>query len=113
MKMATPCKSYGIYHKMLAREKFRMSHVKNTKATHVVRFEKRGDALLMKDVLNIAISRFGDWENAIEMRGNDLVVAEPMRDFENDVVDFEYVDVHTYDEDYGETDYILGHLTLK
>ena len=95
-------KSYGVFHKMLTREKFTMTHVKNSKAKHVVRFEKRGDALLMKDVLNIAISRFGEWDNAIEMRGNDLVVAEPMRDFENDVVDFEYVDVQSYDEDDGE-----------
>ncbi|ABT15608.1 hypothetical protein FR483_N323L [Paramecium bursaria Chlorella virus FR483] len=106
-------KSYGVFHKMLAREKFMMTHVKNSKANHVVRFEKRGDALLMKDVLNIAIARFGEWVNAIELRGNDLVVAEPMRDFENDVVDFEYVDVQSYDEDDGETDYISSHLTLK
>ncbi|AGE51150.1 hypothetical protein PBCVCVG1_356L [Paramecium bursaria Chlorella virus CVG-1] len=106
-------KSYGVFHKMLARKKFMMTHVKNSKANHVVRFEKRGDALLMKDVLNIAIARFGEWENAIELRGNDLVVAEPMRDFENDVVDFEYVDVQSYDEDDGETDYISSHLTLK
>lgn len=100
-------KSYGVFHKMLAREKFTMAHVKNSKANHVVRFEKRGDALLMKDVLNIAISRFGEWENAIELCGNDLVVAEPMRDFENDVVDFEYVDVQSYDEeDYDGDNYV-------
>lgn len=102
MKIAMSCKSYGIVHKLLAREKFRMSHVKNSKANHVVRFENRGNALLMKDVLNIAIARFGYWDDAIEMRGTDLVVAECMRDFENDAIDFEYVDVQTYDEDYGE-----------
>ena len=106
MKMATPCKSYGIYHKMLAREKFRMSHVKNSKATRLVRFENRGDANLMKDVLNIAIARFGEWENAIELRGNDLVVAECMGDFENDAIDFEYVDVQSYDEDEDEKNYV-------
>lgn len=97
--MAMSCKSYGIVHKMLAREKFRMSHVKNSKANHVVQFENQGDALLMKDVLNIAIARFGAWEDAIEMRGTDLVVAKPLRDFENDAIDFEYVGVQTYDEE--------------
>lgn len=101
--MTMSCKSYGIVHKLFAREKFSMSHVKNSKATHVVRFEKRGDANLMKDVLNIAIARFGAWEDAIEMRGTDLVVATPLRDFENDAIDFEYVDVHTYDEEEDDT----------
>lgn len=99
-----PCKSFGIFQKMCASEKFRMSHVKNSKANHVVRFEKRGDALLMKDILNIAIARFGSWEDSIEMHGTDLVVAKCMRDFENDAVDFEYVDVQSYDED--DTDYV-------
>ncbi|AGE53169.1 hypothetical protein PBCVFr5L_367L [Paramecium bursaria Chlorella virus Fr5L] len=100
MKMAmAQTKSYSVFHKMLARKKFTMAHVKNSKATHVVRFEKRGDANLMKDVLNIAIARFGYWDDAIELRGTDLVIAESMRDFENDAIDFEYVDVQTYDEE--------------
>jgi hypothetical protein len=103
MAMASS-KSYGIYQKMCVREKFRISDVKHGRNNNVVRFEKRGDALLMKDVLNIAIARFGTWEDAIELRGDDLVVSESLRDFGSDAADFEYVDVESYDD--GDTNYV-------
>ena len=103
MAMAMASKSYGIYQKMCVRDKFRMLNVKQGSTNNVVRFEKRSDALLMKDVLNIAIARFGSWEESIELRGDDLVVSESMKDFENDAADFEYVDVESYDDDGGDT----------
>jgi hypothetical protein len=92
-------KSYGIAQRShYGREKFSMKHVKNGISSAPVRFENRGAALAMKDVLNIAIARFGDWSDLIEKRGDELVLTDEMKDFENDCADFEYVDVMTIDD---------------
>lgn len=92
-------KSYVVYHKFDGRQKFCMSHVKHGNSSAVVRFSSRGEATKMKDILNISIARFGDWEGAVEKRGDDLVISDKMKDFESDAADFEYVDVESYDGD--------------
>jgi hypothetical protein len=54
----------------------------------------------MKEVLNVAIARYGDWDNAVKLGENDdLVICERMKNYMVDAIDFEYVDVMTYDED--------------
>jgi hypothetical protein len=75
-----------------------MTHVKNGISNTVVRFDNKGSALMMKDMLNISLARFGVWDCAVEKRGEKLVLTGEMKDFENDAADFEYVGVESYDD---------------
>ena len=96
--MSSASKSYGLFQRMNVREKFSMAHVKNGNSAAIVRFDNKGSALMMKDVLNITFARFGDWDRAVEKRGDKLVITDEMKDFENDAADFEYVDIMSYDD---------------
>jgi hypothetical protein len=91
-------KSYGLFLRANGREKFSMTHVKNGISNTVVRFDNKGSALMMKDMLNISLARFGVWDCAVEKRGEKLVLTGEMKDFENDAADFEYVGVESYDD---------------
>jgi hypothetical protein len=100
MIRCTAQKAFVIYDKSHIRSKFGMRFVKNSNSTDIIRFRNKDDALYMKEVLNVAIARYGDWENAVKLGENDdLVICERMKNYMTDAVDFEYVDVKTYDDD--------------
>jgi hypothetical protein len=100
MICCTAQKAFVIYDKSQVRSKFGMRSVKNHTSNDIIRFRNKDDALHMKEVLNVAIARYGDWDNAVKLGENDdLVICERMKNYMVDTVDFEYVDIMTYDED--------------
>ena len=100
MICCTAQKAFIIYDKSHVRSKFGMQFVKNSNSTDIIRFRNKNDALHMKEVLNVAIARYGDWDKAVKLGENDdLVICERMKNYMVDAVDFEYVDIMTYDED--------------
>jgi hypothetical protein len=94
----TTMRAYQIYQKFSVREKFSFNNVKNGHTNAPIRFFTKESARQMSDTLNIAIAHFGVWDDAFEMRNGDLVMADELKKYEFEPMDFSYVAIETIDE---------------
>jgi hypothetical protein len=89
---------FQLHQQFSVRTKFCFNHVKNGKSNVPVRFVSRESAQKMSDTLNVAISHFGIWDDAFEMRNGELVMADELKKYEFEPMDFSYVAIETIDE---------------
>ena len=85
--------AYVIVEKDYQRRKFNMSHIKNgiQKDMTPIVFEDLHSAKYFAEVLSVAISRTSEWDNAIELQDDDLVVASEYKNYmAEDGIDYEY-----------------------
>jgi hypothetical protein len=85
--------AYVIVEKSYKRNKFNMSHVKNGKTTDTtpILFDNRHSAQYFSEVLNVAISRASEWDDAIELKDGELTIATKYVDYmADDGVDYDY-----------------------
>ncbi|ABU43925.1 hypothetical protein PBCVNY2B_436L [Paramecium bursaria Chlorella virus NY2B] len=104
-------KVYFIVEKDYQRNKFNMSHVKNSKSadTTPILFKDHNSARYFSEVLSVAISRTSEWNDAIELQDGELTIAPEYKDYmADDGVDYEYaivIEVECLDDECVVVDY--------
>ncbi|ABT14831.1 hypothetical protein NY2A_B432L [Paramecium bursaria Chlorella virus NY2A] len=86
-------KAYIIVEKDFQRNKFNLTHVKNSKSvdTTPIMFKDRDSAQYFSEVLSVAIGRTSEWNDSIELKDDELTIAPEYRDYmADDGVDYEY-----------------------
>ena len=103
--------AFAIVEKDYQRNKFNMNHVKNgtRNDTTPVLFDDRHSAKYFSEVLSVAISRTSEWDDAIELKNDELVVTDEYKDYmAEDGVDYEYcivVEVECMDDECSVVNY--------
>lgn len=91
---------YYVYERSF-HEKLVPSHLKNGGVSTIpIRFEKKS-ALEISKILNISMAVNGRFTGALEMRGDDIIVSEDIKEYTEDdmvTVDFEYFGIMSIDE---------------
>lgn len=91
---------YYVYERSF-HEKLTPSHLKNGGVSMVpIRFEKKASLEISK-ILNISMAVHGRFVEALEMRGDDIIVSEDLKKYTEDesvTIDFEYFGIMTIDE---------------